>query len=673
MTNAFKSIAGTELPVFAQDLLTTLGGLANLNIELNDNGFGVTYVGELNISSTINSLLSTLGWDVNVLSEPLSVTNPGLRVTKDDTGKKISVSIGEFSPTEVIGFLGDTLGVELPNNISEQLNKLGNASLSLSSQGIFITYLDDITFDLNDLIGDSFTSLSLVVVEEVVNNIGQIVFGDRDNNKPGTQVVLAEPEFKITEPGVGVKSDDIRIDGLLNDKEFRIGLNDDDGLNFEYKFDTLNLNSILGEIPGLDGFQLDKTKLSFSQAPMSLTLEGNVDFEKNNNVLSKFINGFLEIDNVDVALKIDTQSLLLKGNLLAEDEDVPLISIGDFKATLNDFILKAQLELEDAKVGILNKIKLEGYDPSQEEEPPLTVTGEFAVSKVDPIFPLIGSFKLDPDEVWENPFGLPDSELRSVGIEIRGGAIKPFISNVGFVGDLKFGNYDFDSAFSASVDGGNPVISLTLNEPLHLYDIMAGPIKSYLIKQLSSVPILDKVTEVFNSFRELVPITVVSIDGPDNDRELDPLIKIADETTNVLGKTIKQGIEFNAGVTVGNKEGTLNFNFNPFPVVNPNPLAQNESIGLEGSLKIPEIDVLGVVKISGVPNGKDTDLNLDLKVSPSEAYFRGDGIIELFGIEAAKAEFNISTSGIEVSELSLGPLKLLDAYIKKSDGGIVGN
>ena len=180
---------------------------------------------------------------------------------------------------------------------------------------------------------------------------------------------------------------------------------------------------------------------------------------------------------------------------------------------------------------------------------------------------------------------------------------------------------------------------------------------------MDNVPILDKVTGLFNSFSDLVPISVVSIDGSDDDEEPDPLIKIVPNVeTEVLERTLEQGIGFNAAVRVGSKEGTFNFNMNPF----------SDNPSLDGSLKIPEIDILdlGVVKISGVPNGTDTDLNLDLMVSPSETYFKGDGIIELFGIEAAKADFNFSSRGIEVSELSFGPLKLLDAYIKESDGGI---
>lgn len=66
---------------------------------------------------------------------------------------------------------------------------------------------------------------------------------------------------------------------------------------------------------------------------------------------------------------------------------------------------------------------------------------------------------------------------------------------------------------------------------------------------------------------------------------------------------------------VGSKEGIFNFNMNLFL----------GNLSLEGFLKIFEIDILGVVKIFGVFNGKDIDLNLDLKVSLSEVYFWGDG------------------------------------------------
>ena len=56
----------------------------------------------------------------------------------------------------------------------------------------------------------------------------------------------------------------------------------------------------------------------------------------------------------------------------------------------------------------------------------------------------------------------------------------------------------------------------------------------------------------------------------------------------VIERTLEQGIGFNAAVRVGSKEAALNFNMNPF---SGNP-------SLEGYLKIPEIDILGLVKIS---------------------------------------------------------------------------
>jgi hypothetical protein len=118
--------------------------------------------------------------------------------------------------------------------------------------------------------------------------------------------------------------------------------------------------------------------------------------------------------------------------------------------------------------------------------------------------------------------------------------------------------------------------------------MITGPINSYLINQLDNVPILDEVTGLFNSFSDLVPISVVSIDGHDDDEELDPLIKIVPVEIEVIERTLEQGIGFNAAVRVGSKEAALNFNMNPF---SGNP-------SLEGSLKIPEIDILGLVKIS---------------------------------------------------------------------------
>ncbi|MGD1808094.1 DUF4347 domain-containing protein, partial [Dapis sp. BLCC M126] len=647
LTNAFQEIAGTELPEFAKELITALGSLANFNVELNDDGLTVTYLDNLNISSTINSLLSSLGLGDNVISQPLTVSNPGLGITKDEAGNQnYELFVSEFSPNQLIDLFDGLLpGVTLPSDISNKIKSFGNASLSLSSQGISVTYLEDVTFDLNGLIGDSFSSLSFI--DDAVNKIAEVVLGDADNNKDGTQLVLAKPQLEL-------KNDSLGIGGLLNEKEFDINFKE--GVEFEYDLDSLKLNSILGDIPVLGEFQLDETNLSFAD---EFKLEGQVNFANNNDDISKFINEYLGVDNVGVALEIGKNDISLDGNLAG---NIPLISIGGFKATLDNAALGFEMDATDANLGIDGSITLEGYDPIQNNEPPLTLSGGL---KIEPES-LTGIFNIDADGVWKNPFGLPNSELRELGVQVGATYIAPYIDNVGFVGDLKFGNYDFDSAFLVDLtDPQKFAIELTLNEELGLVDIITGPIYSYLLNASADLPVIDAAGELFQSLSSLVPISVVSIDGPDKDNLPDPLIKIVPADTKVVERTLEQGIAFNAGVKVGGTEGTLNFEMNPFSA---------SGSFLEGSLKIPEIDILGlgIVKISGVDNGQDTDLNLDLKISPSEAYFRGDGQLELFGLNIARADFDISTSGIKVDELSLlgGLLKLSDVEIGESNGGI---
>ncbi|MGB6295043.1 MAG: DUF4347 domain-containing protein, partial [Rivularia sp. (in: cyanobacteria)] len=147
---------------------------------------------------------------------------------------------------------------------------------------------------------------------------------------------------------------------------------------------------------------------------------------------------------------------------------------------------------------------------------------------------------------------------------------------------------------------------------------------------------------------------------------LDPLFKFVTEEIPIAQDKLQRGVGINAEVELWGARGFLSFNANPF----------SNSPTVNGFLKIPKLDIgnLGIVKISGVDdpvaNSTDTDLDLKLKFSPTEQYFRGDGKLELFGFEVAKANFDISESGIKVKEFSLleEALKFSDVEITTSNG-----
>ena len=641
-----NDIAG-ELPKFITSFLDILTD-ANLKIESNAEGLDIIYLDTINIQSVINTLTSAIGLG-SPLDAALNVTNPGLRLTKDDSGNRsFEVTVGEISPSEVVNFLTSLAGTSLPESIQEKLNSIGNASFTLSPQGISLTYLDDLSLDLNSLIGNSLSSIPFI--QDAVNVISETILGDGDPEKEGTQLVLAQPglEFKTQN---GKKS--LGVGGSFNGQEFDINFADGNTL-FNYELDDLDFSSL--GVPGLSDFKLASPTLSFSEAPQFIEHEtlgriqlvegfnftGAIDFTKNKDDISQFINHYLGVDSVGVQVGLDPDTgASLKGILAG---NIPLLSIGDFGVKLNNAGLKLEATTSSVEVGIEGSITLEGYDPVQKNEPPLTLFGDLVL---DPKA-ITGSFqmKTEDDLSWENPFGFQNTSLKNLAIQIGASYVFPWVDNVGFVGDLKFGNYNLKTAFL--VDTNDPqkfALELTVNEPLSFLDLYLGPVYSYVLSTVGNeVPILQQGVNFLDS---IIDLTVVSIDGPDEDDKLDPLISIVPVETTIAQETLSQGISINAAVTAWGKTGTLTFDVNPFSL---NPT-------MEGSLKIPEIDLGGIVKISGIENpvsgGTDSDVNLDLKISLTEQYFRGDGRVEILGHELARADFEVTPTSINIRDLDL--------------------
>ncbi len=92
----------------------------------------------------------------------------------------------------MVNFLTEVVGADLPNSIQSKIDSIGNASFTLSNNGISLTYLDDLTLDINSLIGSYVGFL-----QDAINKITEGVLGDGDPNKPGTQLVLSQPELEF--------------------------------------------------------------------------------------------------------------------------------------------------------------------------------------------------------------------------------------------------------------------------------------------------------------------------------------------------------------------------------------------------------------------------------------------------------------------------------------------
>ncbi len=410
-------------------------------------------------------------------------------------------------------------------------------------------------------------------------------------------------------------------------------------------------------IPGLSGFNLDNSELSFSDG---FKFQRGLNFADNPSGISKFISQTLGVKDFTIDLDIASGGASLVGSVNGDIKLFPPLGVslpspfkdffGDFSATLNNANLS--LDVGDNITGAVGgSIALEGYDPFQDNEPLLNLA---AALELDPKG-LTGKFEMATEDgtAWTDIFGIPQTELRNITVQVGGTYSNPtFIDNIGFVGDLKFGEYDFRSAFLIDTnDPQNFALELTLNDELSLLDIIAGPVYSYTLNvalaEADNIPILDKAEDFFTSLKDLIPVTVVSIDGSDEDTDLDPLIKAVPVETTIFNTTLESGIGINAGVKVGDKEGTLNFNADIF----------STSPSIIGSLKIPEINVADIVKISGVENpvagGTDNDLNLNLMLTPSEQSFSGDGRIEILGREVAKANFKITPTAIDIKDFDI--------------------
>ncbi|MGD1704754.1 transporter substrate-binding domain-containing protein [Dapis sp. BLCC M229] len=411
-------------------------------------------------------------------------------------------------------------------------------------------------------------------------------------------------------------------------------------------------------------------------------------------------------------------------------------------------------------LGISGNLRLEGYDPTKDNEPTMDLFGSLSGSlevgatqtlnlkgalQAQTLKEEIqedGTTKLVPGGGWENPFSLPASELRNIAIAVEGsyqfGAPAPVLSTIGYVGDLKFGDYNFKLAKNVEIK--NPqkfTFALTALEPVRLRHVISqmlvpGPFVDYALA--AAAENLDWFEDALDFVDEtILAANVVSADNLDankgvdklikrqedllvekqgqnasqeeiesiqeeiaelkqdaidaysliqkreeqleNDNltqteinklkeeidvletTLDPLIQIVPTATKIAQTTLLPGLGINARVNLWGAVGMFSLNANPFSAVP----------SLDGFLRIPRLDVgnLGYVIIEGIENpvagGTDTDLNIDLKVNTTEQYLRGDGRIEIFGHEVAKADFEISSSGIQIKDFDFDlPLMKLD-------------
>ncbi|MEZ2275662.1 MAG: Ig-like domain-containing protein, partial [Microcoleus sp.] len=454
-----------------------------------------------------------------------------------------------------------------------------------------------------------------------------------------------------------VKNPSIKIDTSKPTAVYELtGVIDGQSLSFSVSKNTIkigypkeaSLTDLVKKIP-VDGIKTFADKITPPLSSPSFTIDkssgspkyiasGKLNFKVDDgqNNFFDFINKKLGIENVSLDAEFNSSGASVKAGL---GTDITLFKTGDFSGILKGLNLNGSLQKGQPSFGIGGNLILKGYDPFQNNEPDLTLSGNIAFDPTS----LTGSFALDASNSWKKPFGINDAKISSLGFQLGGTYVTPWVDNVGFRGDLQFGDLALNTAFL--VDVTNPdkfALELTAKQPVSLVALWAGgPIGSYALKQFGQKSNFFQKAETF--LKDTLDVKIVSIDGPDADKELDPLVKMVPFPTKIAGKELTQGLGINGQVEAWGKKATLSLNANPYDPSNPS---------LEGVLQIPEID-LGFLKLTGADGPNDKTVDLALKVSPTEQYLKGDGKLEIFGHTVAKANVEFTSTSFKVKDFDL--------------------
>ncbi|WP_216595484.1 cadherin domain-containing protein [Myxosarcina sp. GI1] len=649
IVNLFESL---EVPDFINSFVDAIA--ADLEFNIGSDAVGFNYQGTLDISGIIASILSGFGLDTQL--EPLSVNNANILITKNELQERIyEVAIESVAPGEIITFLADLVGAGLSDETKNKLSNVGDVSLVLSNEGIILSYQDDITIDLGNILsGDG----GIPFVEDIIDEIVTRFLGTEE-------ITFSQSQFGITEEN---NKTVLSLVSLLNDKEISLDYSDRN-TTFGYEIGELDFATIAPDIAILKDFKLDNVDLLIAEADETVDYEGlgSIDLVKGVNLIGqlnftnseseviKYINNDLGIDNLDVALGIGADDGVgFKGKV---DGNISLLSLGDSAEDLNlklneialGFLIGSELS---PKFTIEAILALSGYDPFQENEPTLSLAGALALDTQSSI----ASFALEPESPWINPFGIPDTEIRTLAFQLET-IYTPPSSTIGFLADLKWGAINVDFAFTYNPT--NPLqnaVLLTLNESVSLIELWTVPASPFIGD-------LGIVTDGLELLDSIIDLEVVSFDR-DKDGKLDPLIKYVPFATEIAGNVIEEGFEINAEITAWGAAARLDLQASP------------DYTSFEGSLQIPEISFdigdFNILTLGGYdPNADDTDktlddpnlanssLDLEFKISTEEIYLRGDGSLSILGTQVANAAFSIGTEEINIQDFDINLFEVI--------------
>ncbi|WP_395009754.1 calcium-binding protein, partial [Undibacterium sp.] len=476
-------------------------------------------------------------------------------------------------------------------------------------QGISIPGLDDL----------------LVNAESALPNFNSVTPRLVDRSNTTTAIVFDLPSSQLS----FIVSNDILIQIANGTTSYLLAV--------DYAIDTGFLQDAFEDTP-LDGLLPSQAEIVVSTQPVISTLGEELNsgvsliakfnIADSDNPLLRFQHKALGIDSITGIINIADSHQSVTGKV---ELDKQLFNVLGFSVTAKEFSFSvgAQGAVNPTPVFTAEQtIAYQGYDPTQADEPTLLISNGF---KVDPtslsIFAQVGTGQLGG---WNNPFGFTGAEIRTLAMQVGATYLPvPTVDNVGVVADLAWGIYNLKLATMIDINTPtNSAFSLTVYDKINLVELFAK-MNSNLLGEHGS-----KLVALAHPLFKYIPVTIISLDS-DNDGVLDPLMSVVPVETKIATTTIEAGMSVNAKVDLFGKTGKLALN------------ASSDFLKLDGMLEIEHFKLGDFISISGGQAGTNLMLAFHVDATKGEAYFKGDGLIDVLGLSLS-AHFDISPDNVHI-------------------------
>ncbi|WP_228039068.1 hypothetical protein [Nostoc sp. LEGE 12450] len=533
----------------------------------------------------------------------------------------------------------DFTRITLPDAIKSKLEFSDDVKLVSSSSEAYLDFEHDLQLILDKVFSiHSTVPYMNVLLDKIIIEI----FGN-------PEIRISSPKYKIYKIFQEVE---LNFKGLLNTQEVELFFGAQTILKYKLNKDVV-FSDITSKLPIINDLKLSNPELIINEnehkfihlklgcinLSRGFNFIGNIDFNNLQTNFSSFIHRSLRIGCLEAIINFNPAGQIsLTGNIAG---DIQLFSQQKFQATFSNLLIGLNIEADlEPNFGLTGNLILQGYDPTQEKEPKLFLSGGLSLEPES----LTAYFCQQGEKSWCNPYGLVGTELRNIRFQGGGTYLPPYFDNFGFIGDLKWEKTELEVAFL--MDTNDPErLALILNpkQAISLIDLWRGPVASFLSKQVGYST--DLVNKALGLLESLVNLNIESIDG-DGDGKINHLIKYVPFPTIIAAQAISEGLEINGKLNVWGHEAIL--------ILQGDKTFNN----ISGSLKVLEID-LGFLKIKGTD---DDSLDLSLKVTPSEQYLQGDGYLEIIDNKIANVEFKITRTNTTFKnfDLSLGNLLSID-------------